>query len=174
MRACISKTSRMFLKVTDRTDKSPFRRHGFSSENASDVLTKPTRGLRWSFQRDNVQRRPRERPRVPTGFVALSGSVLRRPRGAPRWAVGDRSVACRHPTFRLPCTKPSTYARPLPSILVTWWQIERCFRVVDNARRDRRNSRPRQELDAVVARELQGPRQAGDRIRTDDIHVGNV
>ena len=28
---------------------------------------------------------------------------------------------------RLPCTKPSTYARPRPSILVTCWQNERCF-----------------------------------------------
>ena len=95
--ACISKTLDMPLKVTDKTDKTPSRRHRLCGEYASDVLTKPTEGLCWFIPSLGGSRDPREQPRMPTWFAALFGPVLGlpvqagRPRGAPRWAVGQRT-----------------------------------------------------------------------------------
>ncbi len=43
-RAWVSYMMDMSLKVTDRTDKSPCGRRGFSGEHASDVPTEPTEG----------------------------------------------------------------------------------------------------------------------------------
>ena len=121
-RACISKTSDMFLKVTDKTDKSPSRRHEFSSEHASDVLTKPTEGLRWFLPGEVACRGPREQPRIPTRFVARSGPVLRRLRCAPRWAVGQRTPPGR-PTYVsvAPLALGGVCARLGP----TWWWADR-------------------------------------------------
>ncbi len=90
-RACISKTLDMFLKVTDKTDKSPFHRHGFSSEHASDVLTKPTEGPRWFLPGEVACRGPREQPGTRTDFLAPLPTAGKRPPNAPRWAVGQRT-----------------------------------------------------------------------------------
>jgi hypothetical protein len=107
--ACIPKTLDMPLKITDKTDKSPSRRHGSSSKHASDVLTKPTEGLRWFLPSLGGPRGPREQPRIHTEFVAMSGPVFGPPaqagrlRGARRWAVGQRTppgrtcLRCRRP-----------------------------------------------------------------------------
>ncbi len=89
--ACILETLDMPMMVTDKTDRSSSRQHGSSGEHASDVLTKPTEGLRWFLPGEVACRGPREQPRMPTGLVALSGPVLSGPRGAPRWAVGQRT-----------------------------------------------------------------------------------
>ena len=96
--ACIPKTLDMPLKVTDKTDKSPSRRHGSSGEHASDVLTKPTfEDLSWFLPSLGGPRGPREQPRIHTQFVALSGPVFGlpaqagRPRGAPCCALGQRT-----------------------------------------------------------------------------------
>ncbi len=74
----------------------------------------------------------------------------------------------------LPCTEPCTYARPRRSFLVTCCQNELCSGGLGNTRRGRRKWRAGQTLDAVVDRWQQQSRQADDRMRTNDIHVGNV
>ena len=54
------------------------------------------------------------------------------------------------------------------------WQNDRGVGGLGKERRGRRDSRSSQELNAFVARGPGRSDKAGDRIRTDDIHVGNV
>jgi hypothetical protein len=131
--ACIPKTLDMPLKVTDKTDKSPCRRHGFSSEHASDVLTKPTEGFSWFLPSLGGPRGPREQPRIHTEFVALvgrpasrgqAGPVFGLPaqagrlRGAPRWAVGERTPPLR---TGLRLRRSGGAGRRLCAFGPTWW-----------------------------------------------------
>ena len=53
-----------------------------------------------SYLAQVASRGPREQPRIQTEFVALGRSPARPPRGAPRWAVGQRTPPVR-PGLRL-------------------------------------------------------------------------
>ena len=101
----------------------------------------------------------------PSCHVLIDTLQRRQPRqGRPRSAFfTGRNATPRQPACVLPCTKPCTYARPRPSTLVVCWQNGRLIGLVGNARRDRRNSRPRQTKAAVVACGQRRSRQAGDR-----------
>jgi len=61
---------------------------------ALQVCARGSRGLqpvRRYYLAENRRRGPREQRPIHTEFVALSGPVFGRPRGAPRWVVGERT-----------------------------------------------------------------------------------
>lgn len=60
------------------------------------------------YQGDVCSRGPREQPRISTEFVALGRSPARPPRGAPCWAVGQRTPPGRPGTTTSPPLRPRT------------------------------------------------------------------